>query len=153
MELLPVTLFGSVGDLKVRITCVGGPAMQDSCVLDHIDGWEILSAQPSSLAPSLGLCPDPPLGVAKLQAYEQTTYDVWIEGDAVDSVQLYLDAQDRSTEAKVGNGSLYWPLNWGNYVGASVIRIKHNKCELCLPVVFLPTADKYFWIAVMAKYL
>ena len=134
MELLPVALFGSVGDLSVRIACVVGPARQDSCVLDHIDGWEILSAQPSSLAPSLGLCLDPPLGVAKLQADEQTTYDVWIEGNAVDSVQLYLGAQECSAEAKVGSGSLYWPLNWGNYVGASVIRIKRNKCELCLPV-------------------
>ena len=134
MDLRPVALIASVGNLTARIACTGVPAARDSRVLEHIDGWEIRSAQSSSSAPSLWLCPNPPPGVAKVQAYEQTTYDVWIEGDSINGIELHLDDQDRTREAKVGNGSLYWSLNWGNYVGASVVRIVYDERELCLPV-------------------
>jgi predicted component of viral defense system (DUF524 family) len=101
---------------------------------ETIDEWTVTYAGQPCMDTALAFCPNPPPGLAKLQFREQTTYDVWIEWEADDSLRLYLGDQERTREAKVSGQHLYWPLNWGNYVGASVVRIVHEGQELRLPV-------------------
>jgi predicted component of viral defense system (DUF524 family) len=72
--------------------------------------------------------------LAKLQFREQITYDMWVEWETDGSLRLHLGGEERTKEAKVSGQHLYWPFNWGNYVGTSVVRIVLDGKELRLPV-------------------
>ncbi len=124
-------------DLTVEIT---PPESQDVPFLpgeernEAIGEWTVTYAGQPCGDTALAFCPNPSPGLAKLQFREQTTYDVWIEWDVGSPPQLYLGDQERTREAKGREQNLYWPLNWGNYVGASVVRIVHERKGLRLPV-------------------
>jgi hypothetical protein len=101
---------------------------------EAIGEWMVTCADQLCTDTALAFCPNPPPSLAKLQFREQTTYDMWIEWETDGSLRLHLGGRERTKEAKVSGQHLYWPFNWGNYVGASVVRIVHEGKELCLPV-------------------
>lgn len=135
MELFPViSLSCSTDNVDITITSPEEPAAQVRGHSEAVGQWMVTCADQPCGDTALAFCPNPPLGLAKLQFREQTTYDVWIEWGTGSSLQLYLWDQERTKEAKVSGQHLYWSLNWGNYVGASVVRIIHEGHELRLPV-------------------
>lgn len=97
------------------------------------DGWLIeYSLAPDAAAP-LVYCPDSDEGLAHVQAREQTGYDLWLtfEGDTLPG--LYLG--EAIQQLKQSGQQAYLALNWGNYVGASSLRLVQNGMVRCtLPI-------------------
>lgn len=89
--------------------------------------------EPCPLAP-LVYCAEPEPGQVCIQAIEQTDYDLWLTWEGKDAPQIFLGDKETSQTLKSHDQQGYAVLNWGNYVGASVVRIVHEGKELRLPV-------------------
>ena len=138
MELFPViAICNSTDSLTVTMSPSETLHKQDEEEKERHElagGWAVTYVNKTDASAPLVFCPDPPPGLERIQAYEQTTYDVWIEWQAGDAPALFLGNQKKTTGVKAKGHLLYWPLNWGNYVGASVVRIVHNDVKLRLPI-------------------
>ena len=67
--------------------------------------------------------PNPDLGLANIQVREQTSYDVWITWEGNETPQIFIGEQETPESLKCQGNRAYLALNWGNYVGASALRI------------------------------
>lgn len=89
---------------------------------------------PHASAP-LVFVPEPDIGLSNIQAQEQTPYNVWLEWDGSETPQIFLGEDSSPLGVKRYGTQAYALLNWGNYVGASTLRVYLGEREvITLPV-------------------
>lgn len=93
-------------------------------------GWCIRYRPEVDAKAGLVYCPEPDEGLSPVQAREQTSYDVWITYSGSIPPKLY-QGEMESREPKVSEQRVYLALNWGNYVGASSLRLERPGMPPC----------------------
>lgn len=129
------SLVCSRANVTIELTAPEASPVQESI---DLDGWEIYYAHLSPSKNALLLyCPHPEPGLACIQVREQTAYDLWLEWEGDNAPQLFLDDRQEPEPLKQSEQRAYLSLNWGNFVGASCLRIKQaaqTLIELCVEV-------------------
>ncbi len=90
---------------------------------ETIGPFEVIRGTEPCYSASLVYCAEPGPGQACLQAREQTGYDLWLEWEGTDAPQILLGDDGTSLPLKHHGQKGYATLNWGNYVGASAVRV------------------------------
>ena len=80
---------------------------------------------------SLVYCAEPEPGQACIQAREQTNYDLWLTWEGKDAPKILLGDNGTSLTLKRHGQQGYTTLNWGNYVGASDLRVMYSGKQVC----------------------
>ena len=134
MEYYPVIKLSlKTDDLTVEITPSEGREVSSFCK-ETIGTFEVIRGDEPCPSAQLVYCAEPEPGQTCIQAVEQTNYDLWLTWEGEDAPQILLGDNGTSLTLKCHGQQGYAILNWGNYVGASVVRIVHEGKELRLPV-------------------
>jgi uncharacterized protein len=100
-----------------------------------IAGFKLACSVVPDRSASLVYCDDPDPGLTCVQAREQTGYDLWIEWDGEPVPQVFLGDAKTPVTLKHSGSTGYVSLNWGNFVGASSLRVERAARPVCrLPV-------------------
>ena len=131
VDYYPVTkLTYRTDDFTVEITPPEGQEVSSSYE-ETFDMFKI--ERGSELCPSASLiyCSKTEPGLARIQAMEQTNYDLWLKWRDKDTPQILLGDDGSSLPLKQHGQQGYANLNWGNYVGASTVRVTCGGREVC----------------------
>lgn len=98
-------------------------------------GFEIQRSDVSDPSTPLIFVLQPETGLACVQAQEQIAYDIWLAWEGEDVPQIFIGDAAAPLPQKHSGRQAYITLNWGNYVGASVLRVQVGGREVAtLPV-------------------
>jgi len=99
------------------------------------NGFDIQRGGVSDPSAPLVFVPQPETGLACVQAQEQTAYDIWLSWEGADIPRVLIGDAAGPLPQKHSGRQAYITLNWGNYVGASVLRVQVGGREVAtLPV-------------------
>ncbi len=118
----------------VTVQVIASAIPEDATARVDVGGFDVQHACAPAPA-TLVFVPTPATGLAHVQAQEQCEYEVWLtwEGDAVP--QVFLGADTAPLPMRRCGQQAYLALNWGNYVGASMLRVQaHGQIIATLPV-------------------
>lgn len=137
MEYYPVVKLSlKTDDLMIEITPSEDLEALSFC-RETIGTFEVTRGNEPCPSAPLVYCVEPEPGQACIQAIEQTGYDLWLmwEDEGKDAPRMFLGGKEISQALKRHGQQGYASLNWGNYVGASTVRVVCDKREVCrLPV-------------------